>query len=511
MADNMPPAFGLRQLFSQAFVYGGSTLLCRLLTYLLFPFYTHVLVSSSSYGLLNELYAYAALFNILYLYGLETAYFRHATKPPWDGKQLLGQLTAFVLLSGTLFSASLLLFAPALSHHLGYGAAGSLWIRLLSLVFLLDALAALPLAHLRLQGRSYRFALLRLLNVLLNLFLNVLLLWAIPQAEKGVWGNGLTGVACMHFSPLTAILIANLCASLLWIPLLFGFWKELRWPKKELLVSMLRYGLPLAGMGAVGMAIEVLPRVSFRHFYAQDKAIEALEALGAYAATAKLALLMGMALQAYRYAADPLLLNSESGGYKTQLARTTRCFLLLASAACVALSLHALPLSEWLIRRAVYRSVLQALPILLFSYLFMGLYYHLSIWYKRLGKTHYGLFISLGGLFVSVLTLFLGIPSLGVYALALAFLAAYLSMTLTSYLWGQRLYPINYAFKKPLGIFCLGIPLILFLTPNTPTTYASLSAPWPTLITLAYLMLCAWGIYNEGLSRKHLKKLIPFK
>ena len=478
----------LRRLFSQTAVYGISNVVARSLSYLLVPFYTYILADPGHYGLLSELYSYVSLFNILYLYGMETTYFRYAGRAKWKESKLFGQLLGLLLLSSLLFSGLLYTFSDALSRSLGYGKEGIL-IRLMACVLALDAAVALPFARLRLQQKALKFATLRLFGVGLTLGLNVFFLWACPIAATGKWGESWQQFVSFYTlnTPIKYILLANLIASTCWLPLLWQQWRHLRIDFQGL-TPLLRYGLPLMGMGLVGMAIESVPRLLFRHLHSPSAQDLALKALGSYTACAKLAVIIYLAMQAYRYAADPFMLSSKNTSSKRQqIADATSWLLVIGSCLCVGLALHADLLALLLLQKAIYREALGVVPLLLLAQLGMGLYYSLSAWHKRLGKTQYGLYMNVIGLIVALSVCWIGVDRWSYYALALSLLLSYVSMSILCYIWGQKKYRMPYRLQRPLLSLGVGLPL---LAVSPVFGWISLPRGATILLWIVYTVFC---------------------
>lgn len=452
----------LRSLFSQTVIYGSSTMVVRFLSYLLVPFYTYVLKDPANYGLLSELYSYTALLNILYLCGMETTYFRYAGRGYWTKYSLFGQLLGLILISSTCFSVILYVTAAPLAQVLGYIEGADL-LKTLALLLFLDAVVALPFARLRLERRAGYFALLRLLSVVANLVLNGFFLWFCPRAALGAWGTEWQSLTTSFYVPnqhLYYILVSNLLSNLLWIPLFYKHWRALRFDFRRI-KTLLCYGVPIMGMGLAGMGIEMLPRLLFRHFFEAEASTEAFRALGTYAACAKLAVVMLLGIQAYRYAADPFMLSQLDRADRKQLATAVRYFVFIGSWLMVGTALYADDLAMMFLRGEAYRAALPVLPMLLFAHLCMGLYYNLGIWCKRSGKTHYIFYISLGGLILSLCILTFTVSSWGYFSMAASLLISYLCMAIVCYFWGQKRYPIPYKWGR-VGLY-LGVGWAMML------------------------------------------------
>ena len=461
--------------------------MARCMNYLLVPFYTYVIDDPAEYGLLSELYSYVALLNILYLYGMETTYFRYASRGRWREEQLFGQLLGLVLGSSLLFSGALYLFSEPLSVVLKYETGGPL-LRMMAMILFLDAAVALPFARLRLKQKAWRFASLRLSSVALNIALNIFFLWICPQASSGKWGSlaeqAISPLYVAESSKVSYILLSNILSNLVWIPLFHRQWREMRLDLRQV-QRLLYYGLPLMGMGLAGVGIEMLPRVLFRHIGSITEQSLALRELGVYVASAKLAVLMQLGVQAYRYAAEPFMLsNSSSKQHRKQMAEATRWFLWIAAWLFVGISLHAEPIAFLFLRTAAYREALDVLPVLLVAHLCMGLYYNFSIWCKRLGKTYYNLYMSTGGLLLTLSILLAG--QWGYSTLAWTLLITYASMAIFCYFWGQKQYPIPYQLKG--GLLYLGLGILVIASPQLIGAWTS-QAGLPTVAFLAYTLL----------------------
>ena len=479
----------LRRLFSQTVIYGTGTVLARSLNYLLVPFYTYVLADPGHYGLLSELYSYVALFNIFYLYGMETTYFRYAQRARSQEPKLFGQLLGMLLLSSLLFSGLLYTFSDTVARGLGYGEEGLL-LRLLAWILVIDAVVALPFARLRQQERAWHFITLRLTGVGLNLSLNVFFLWICPLVAAGKWGEDWQQLTYFYTpdTPLKYILLSSLIANTCWIPLLWRQWRHLRIDFRGIL-PLLRYGAPLMSMGLVAMSIESLPRLLFRHLHPPAAQDLALQALGSYVACAKLSLIIFFGIQAYRYAADPFMLSKhDTFSKRQQIAAATDWLLVIGSCLCVGLALHVDLLAALFLQRPSYREAVAVVPVLLLAQLCMGLYYSFSIWHKQLEKTQYGLYMSIVGLLVALSVCWIGVPRWSYYALAWSLLLSYATMTVLCYLWGQKKYPMPYRLQRPLLSLGLGL---LILTASPAFDWAEdLPRGAATLLWLAYTIFC---------------------
>ena len=483
----------LGRILSQTVIYGGSLMLIRLLNYLLVPFYTRILPDPQQYGLLSELYSYAALLNILYLYGMETTYFRHAMQEKEQEKALFGQLLGWILLSSLFFSGLLYLLSEPLARVLQYPAGTSELLQLLGGILIVDAVVALPFARLRLQQRAWRFASLRLLSVFLTVGLNIFFLWVCPEAINGRWGVVLQRAVAQFYveeSALRYILLANLFSNAIWIPLLYKHLRLVRFCRTKLR-KLLKYGGTLMVASLVGMSVEMLPRVLFRHLHPQSAKV-ALEQFGSYAACAKLAVILVFFTQAFRYAAEPFMISKSHQSTRRQLAQVTRFFILMGLWVIVSVSLYVPALADVFLQSKRYHQALDVVPVLLFGYLCIGLHYNFGAWYKRLERTDYGLYMALFGLFVALFMSVFFVPHWGYMGMALGLLAAYVSMAALCYFWGQRLYYVPYHLKRLAWPASTGVALVLFASPVFNWTQVPRTATGTTaLLWAAYTLLCS--------------------
>jgi O-antigen/teichoic acid export membrane protein len=453
----------LKKLLGQTALYGLSSIVGRALNFLLVPFYTAVLLPAE-FGAVTELYAYVAFLNILYLYGMETTYFRFANKEGYTEKDVFSNSLSSILLSSILLSGIFALLSHPLSTALRYPGKEDFFIWL-GLILAVDSVSAIPFARLRHEKKVGQFAFAKIFNISVNIGFNLFFLVFCRKVHSGTLLPSLKGLIDIIYNPawnVEYILISNFLASLFVLPVLWksfrGFRFSLDWTfMKPLLV----YSYPLMFMGFAGMIDEMLSRIILKYvlpegFYPNRTN---LEALGIFGACYRLSMFMTLAIQAFRYAADPFFFSQAKDKNAPELfAKVMKWFIISCSLIFLFVSVN-LTLFEQILRSAVYREGIMVVPVLLMANLFLGIYYNLSVWYKLTDKTHLGLAISIGGALITVLLNFILIPYLGYMGSAITTLLCYFLMCLTSLILGQKHFPVPYNIASALGYISLSAVL----------------------------------------------------
>ncbi len=448
----------LRKLAGQTAIYGLSSILGRLLNYLLVPLYTRVF-DTGEYGVVTQFYAYAAFLNVIFTYGLETAFFKFNQsengRPQVYSTALISVITSSLVLFGILAFCS-----PLLSGIFQAGTSQqpsmSLYITWFAGILAADAMTAIPFARLRQQNRAVRFAVVRLINIALNIGFNIFFLVWCPKAVVENPASWVTSV----YHPgqgVGYVFLANFLASLVTLLLLLpelrhitagfdsGLWKK-----------MLRYGWPLMVAGFAGMVNETFDRIMLPYLVKDPST--ALDQLGIYGACYKLSILMTLFVQTFRYASEPFFFSQASKADARQIyARVMNWFVFSCAFIFLFVMLFLDAIQFFIGER--FRSGLPVVPILLMANLCLGVYLNLSIWYKLTGKTTWGAWFSLIGAIITLLLNFLLIPSLGFMGAAWATLVCYAAIMVISYFVGQRYYHVPY----DTGAFLIAVGLALVL------------------------------------------------
>ena len=456
--------------------------------------------------------------NVLYLYGMETTYFRF--RDPKNAPHVFSQALSMVLTTSGVLSVSIFLFSVPLSAFLG-SKDYIFPLRIISFILFLDALAALPLARLRVENKAMYFALCRLAQAAIQIGLVLFWLWFCPYALNepafASWHAWIGGVY-KEEQHMSYLFLANACACVVYIPMLWRFFMGIHWRFVWRDVRQMgAYAMPLLGVGLMGVCIESLPRVLFKYLHAGNMD-EALTDLGIYSASAKLAMIMLMGIQAYRYAFEPFILTPSSGGgkqaglfslaHKKRLILSQRYFIYFATWIFVGICVFSSFLAKILIPEKVYQGALHLVPVLVLSYVFFGMYYHFSSWYKIRKMTIMGFYFSLIGLLISFWVAFIFVPFGGYEALAWGTFFAYGGMAWAAYSVGQRYYAVSYGLLRPLlgllaGIFLVFLHQVVFSRENTGMGHFI----WVSFIFVLYTIGMAWfsgvwGFIRSGYGRR---------
>lgn len=447
------PLNPLKRLASQTAIYGLSSIVGRFLNYLLVPLFTYYF-APAEYGVVSEFYAYMGFLAVLLVFGLETGYFRFREG---DGSTpaivYATALRALVLANG-LFLLLALSFQDQVANLLQHGEHPE-YILWTAAILAMDSVGALAFARLRAENRPARFALIKVIEIGVNVLLNLFFIVYCRQAQEADPGS-LAGQLWNPAIGVGYIFIANLAASgvklLLLTPQFRGF---LAGFDRELFSSMMRYSLPMVVIGFAGIINEMLDRAALKYLLPHDLETNMAQ-LGIYSACYKLSILMSLFIQAFRYAGEPFFFAyAKEKDARQTYADVLRYFLIFCVFIFLLVTLY-LDVFKYFIGTA-YREGLHVVPVLLLANLFLGLYVNLSIWYKLSDRTLMGAGVSLAGAGITVVLLLWLVPRFGYEGAAWAHLACYSSMALISYLLGQRYYPVPYEVKRVLAYILAGI------------------------------------------------------
>jgi O-antigen/teichoic acid export membrane protein len=453
----------VKKLAGQTAAYGISSILGRVLTYLLVPFYTKIF-APAEYGIVTELYAYVAFLNIVYTYGMETAFFRFANKPDANRCDLYNRTQTLLLVSSLLFSGLLIAFSGPIANLLQYPDKKD-YIIWLAIILATDAIVAVPFAQLRLDNKAIRFASFRLLNIGVTVFANFFFLYFCHNVYEGNFLIELKPVIDKIYNPnlrIGYIFLVNLVANLLYFPML---WREFARFRFKLDLSfmkpLLQYAYPLMFMGLAGMVNEVLDRILLKIWLPENfyPGLSNIAAVGVYGACYKLSIFMSLAIQGFRYAAEPFFFSqSQDKNSPKMFAQVMKWFIISCAFIFLFISVN-LEDFQMLLGRASYRTGILVVPILLLANLFLGAYYNLSVWFKLTDKTYYGTFISFGGAALTIALNWVLIPKLGYMGCAITTLCCYFSMAAVCLFLGNRHYPVPYPVKAISSYLMLAVIL----------------------------------------------------
>lgn len=451
----------IKKLAGQTAYYGISSILGRVLNFLLIPIWTDRLVANE-YGAVTELYAYVALCLIVYTFGMETAFFRFSNKT--NAKQTYHSTATAVLTSSAFFSIIIYFCSAQIATALGNGVEQS-YVQYMAAILFIDGLIAIPFAKLRLDQKALKFALIKVSVISITIVLNLLFLIVLPDIHAGKYLTGLQEMVNRFYDPslgIGYIFIANLIANLLYLPLL---WKELIQIRISIHWStfkpMLVYALPIFLMGLGGMFNEQGYALILKHVFPEDSGISGGDALGVFSGAFKLSVIMMLGIQAFRYAAEPFFFShAENKEAPALFARIMHYFVVFNIVILVAVAVNTELIGDVVLRNDAYKEALFVLPILLVAKLFYGIYVNLSVWFKLTDKTIYGTYYALIGALITLAGNLLLIKELGYYGSAITALVCYGAMSILCYLKGRKAFPIPYNFKPLLTYLVVGIIVI---------------------------------------------------
>jgi O-antigen/teichoic acid export membrane protein len=388
------------------------------------------------YGVITNLYSWVAVVNIVLIFGMETAYFRFASQPDQSEKRIFNLAQTVVVVVSTILCVSFILLADPIGRTLEVSGRTDLVIWLMLIMFL-DAIAAIPFARLRLQKKAMRFAAGKLINIAIVVGLNVYFLKLSKTWEPDV----------------SLVIIANLVGNAFY--LVFFARTIFSWRpayNRAISPAMYSYAYPIMLMGLAGMTNEMFSRIMLIKWLPEGFYPGRSEgyALGVFGACYKLAVLMNLAITAFRYAAEPFFFSNASEKNSPQLfARVNHYFVLVCCVILLSVSIN-LDILKYFLGDAAYWEGLHIVPILLLSYLFLGVYYNFSVWFKLTDKTYFGTIITVIGMVITIIANYILIPIAGYEGSSVAALLCYAGMTAICYLLGQRYYPIPYAIGRAL-------------------------------------------------------------
>lgn len=448
----------LKNLAGQTAVYGLSSIIGRILTYLLVPLYTRVF-AQGEYGIVIVLFGYVGFVFALLTYGMETSFFRYSELNT-DKKKVFNTTIFSLLITTFVFLILALSFSSDIAQWIEYPDYQN-YVVLMALILALDTLTAIPFAKLRAQNRPGRFATIKLVNIGLNIGLNLFFYLVCPFVIKNFSEGALLNLVNFLYQPEQGIIIyvfiSNLVASgvtlLMLLPefLSFNFLFDYKLWKQ-----MIVYALPLLFTGLAAIMNEVFGRVSMKYILPEDIAEQQV---GIYSASYKIAILMSLFIQAFRYAAEPFFFAQE----KKKNAKASYAMVMKYFVICIAFVFLGIMMYLDLIILMVgknFREGIAVIPYLLMAYLFLGVFYNLSVWYKLTNKTKFGAYLAIGGAVITIVFNFLWIPTFGYIGSAWATLLCFSSMMIASYLIGRKHFDVPYDLKRIIAY--IGIAFVLY-------------------------------------------------
>ena len=485
----------LKKLLSDSVVYGLSSIVGRFLNYLLVPVYTyHISAASGGYGVVTNVYAYTALLLVILTFGMETTYFYFANKSDRDERQVFSTALTAVGVVALAFVVLVMTLIGPISGALGYTDHPE-YIRVMACVVALDAFQAILFARLRQKGKAWHFAGLKLGFIVASLALNLFVFVVAPHWTSHSWMGWYDAADNVGY----IFYINLLCTALV----TFGFASELRDYRPstfslQTLKPMLRYAWPLLLFGIVGIFNQVADKILLPWLLPGD---EGRVQLGLYGACVKIAMIMAIITQAFRYAYEPFVFGGQRDKQsKETQAQATKYFVMFTLLAFLAVMCY-MDVFRYLVSPD-YWEALPAVPIVMMAEILMGIYFNLSFWYKLTGQTWWGAVMSAIGCAALVAVNVIFVPKIGYMACAWGGLVGYGICVLLSYFIGQKKNPVPYPVWTILGYTVLA-HVLYALTVVVHPEALWLRLTWNTVLMLVYLAVVAWNERTLILSLVH--------
>lgn len=450
----------LKKLAGETATYGVSTMLGRLLNYLLVMLHTQLFLPAQL-AVQVQLYTYAGLSFVIYTFGMETAFFRFAKKEE-DRTTYYNLILSAVIVVSILLSGSIYLFAESIARFIQYPEEVAL-VRWMAIIMATDSIVAIPFARLRLEKKAKKFVKIRVINILLNIGFNLFFLLVCRDIYAGEYLSFLKPAVDLFYDPAMApayIIMANLLANLMF------FW----FLRKELMefrfiwnLSIFRpvwvYALPIMIMNVAGVTNLLFDRMFLQYLLPDGfyPGRTTKDAIGIYGQAFKLSIFMNLAIQAFKYAAEPFFFSkAEDKNAPNVFADVMKWFVIVCVLMGVGISLNLDLLASFFLRKKIYHEGLVVVPWLLVGFLFLGVYYNLAAWFKLTDKTQYGTYLTITGASTTALLNILLVPRLGYLGCAFAFAGSAFLMAGLCYYYGQKFYPVPYRVRSALSYVVSG-------------------------------------------------------
>ncbi|MCQ2311402.1 MAG: lipopolysaccharide biosynthesis protein [Paludibacteraceae bacterium] len=456
----------MKVLAKETAIYGLSSIIGKFLNYLLVPLYTYILANTADYGIVTNLYAWTALLLVILTYGMETGFFRFANKEGYDAPSVYCTSLVTVFSTSLLFAVVCVLLRTPIANGLGYAGHAS-FIAMMAVTVAMDAFACIPFAYLRYKKRPLAFAALKLLFVVLNIGFNLLFLVVLKRNDV--------------FYVFLSNILATAIQTLILIPFTLPRGGRYSFP---LLGELLRYSLPLLVLGVAGIMNQTLDRIIFPYLYT---GADAQAQLGIYGACFKVAMVMMMFTQAFRYAYEPFVFAKHKDRQSVEAYADAMKYYIIFSYLILLGVVVYLDIFKYIIGPAYWEG-LKIVPVVLWTYVFQGVYFNLSFWYKLTDQTKWGAYFSLIGLAITVVLQVVGVPRIGYWASCGSSLVCYLVIMLLSYFVGRRHLNVPYDMKR-IALYTVLIGALLGIFYLLPSSSIVVKMLFGTVLIVVYLFV----------------------
>ena len=478
----------VKKLASDTALYGLSSIVGRFLNWLLVAVHTRVFDQPKLLADNNQLYVWVILLNILYTYGMETAFFRFAKKE--NRQEYFNLILTYIILTSILFSLIIFFYATPIINWMGFPGKERL-IVWFAIILATDAIAAIAFVKLRAENRAKRFVFIRITNIFINIGLNAFYLMFCKYIHEGLFLESWKPFADYFYNPSIGpdyIVWANFIASLITILLLWREFIDFRFSFDfQKFKPVLIYAYPLLIMGLAGAINQTADRLMLTKILPEGfyKGLTSDDAFSIYANVYKLSIFMLLVVQAYRYAADPFFFSkAEDKNSPIMLALATKWFTIACILIWVGVSVNIDLIS--LILGKNYRSGIIVVPILLLANLFIGVYQNISMWFKLSDKTHFGTYFTILGMVITVILNIILIPILGYVGCAITFAISSFIMMVLCYYYGQKYYPIPYELKSVITYLIIA-GIFIVISWQIKIESLMFSIPFHILLTLLFV------------------------
>ena len=479
----------LKTIFKDTAIYGLSSIVGRFLNYLLVPLYTAKFsAASGGYGIITNIYAYVALAMVLLTFGMETTYFRFTNKTHTDSETVYGTTLISVGTVSLLFAVLVLLLLSPISQLMGYGEHPD-YVGVMAATVAIDAFLCIPFAHLRQQKKAMKFAALKLLNIVMSILLNVFYF---------VWMNG---------NDVGYVFYINLfCTAMLAVCLITEY-TGFRWRlDSKLLRTMLSYSWPILVLGIAGILNQTVDKMLFPYIY---QGADMREQLGIYGACSKIAMIMAMITQAFRFAYEPIVFAGVKDKDQHEMYTQAMKYFVIFTLLAFLLVVGYMDILKYIVRNQDYWVGLKVVPIVMAAEIMMGIYFNLSFWYKLIDKTIWGAVFSGIGCLVLLVVNIVFVPQYGYMACAWGGFAGYGVAMLASYFVGQKYYPLAYPLKE-IGMYvviAVVLTMAMYKVHEDQPMWLSLTVnTLLILIFVAYIVQRDFPLSNLPVVGKYFRK-----
>ena len=479
----------LKTIFKDTAIYGLSSIVGRFLNYLLVPLYTAKFsAASGGYGIITNIYAYVALILVLLTFGMETTYFRFTNKTHTDSQTVYSTTLISVGTVSLLFTVLVLLLLSPISQLMGYGEHPD-YVGVMAVTVAIDAFLCIPFAHLRQQKKALKFAALKLLNIVMSILLNVFYF---------VWMNG---------NDVGYVFYINLfCTAMLAVCLITEY-TGFRWRlDSKLLRIMLSYSWPILVLGIAGILNQTADKMLFPYIY---QGADMREQLGIYGACSKIAMIMAMITQAFRFAYEPIVFAGVKDKDQHEMYTQAMKYFVIFTLLAFLLVVGYMDILKYIVRNQDYWVGLKVVPIVMAAEIMMGIYFNLSFWYKLIDKTIWGAVFSGIGCLVLLVVNIVFVPRYGYMACAWGGFAGYGVAMLASYFVGQKYYPLAYPLKE-IGMYvviAVVLTMAMYKVHEDQPMWLSLTVnTLLILIFVAYIVQRDFPLSNLPVVGKYFRK-----